>query len=162
MIIHRNIISEQAIESILSKFRTPKTNTLIRNKHSSYIDKLINYQDIYYCDTKDTDLLYILSSIVEKEDFSSIYSIHYIRYTKGYECLEHTDMSSIKTYICILNDKHVGGDLYVNGINTNAKKGDVVTFNGTIEHHKVTQIVEGTREVLVIWINPLVKKESIL
>lgn len=162
MTISRNIISHEAVEFILKRYRTTKINTLIRNKHSSYIDKLINYQEIYYCDTKDEDLLYILSNIIEEEDFNSIYSIHYIRYTEGYECLEHTDMSSIKTYICILNDNHVGGDLYVNGVNTNAKKGDVVMFNGTIEHHKVTKIVEGTREVLVVWINPLVKKESIL
>jgi predicted 2-oxoglutarate/Fe(II)-dependent dioxygenase YbiX len=77
-----------------------------------------------------------------------------IRYTEGGECKKHLDRSSNQTYIFMLSDNFTGGKLLVNDIDSNICKGDVVCFNGQREHHAVTEITRGIRDVLVVWTKP--------
>ena len=117
---------------------------------------------IHYCDINNKKLLSVLRSIIKPADFNHIYSIHWIQYESGYECLEHTDMSSYTTYILNLNNNFEGGELFVNGENTNSKCGDVVIFNGMKDKHRVSKITKGIREVLVIWISTTSRTKDLI
>lgn len=162
MEILRNVISSEMIDTIKTVYMDGISNKPVIDKHSEYIDKLIKYSKIHYCDINNKKLLSVLRSIIKPADFNHIYSIHWIQYESGYECLEHTDMSSYTTYILNLNNNFEGGELFVNGENTNSKCGDVVIFNGMKDKHRVSKITKGIREVLVIWISTTSRTKDLI
>ena len=78
--------------------------------------------------------------------------MHYINYKIGEEAKEHVDTgSSIRTYITILNNNFKGGEFYLDNIHIPLKLGEMIEFDADLLH-KVTPILSGNREVLVIWI----------
>lgn len=162
MEILRKVVDIDSINTIKSVFKNGVSNKPIVDKHSEYINKLIKYSNIYYCDITNQKLLTVLKQFIAPTDFDHIYSIHWIKYESGYECLEHIDMESYTTYILNLNDEFEGGELFVNGINTESKQGDIVIFNGMKDKHRVSKVTKGIREVLVIWISPTSKLKKLI
>ena len=152
MKIIKNVITQTDIDTILLHYTNTGTNLYIEKNHGYDINKLINYSSIFYCDIHNVHLRNILDKIIEVDH--TIYSIHMIRYTEGGECKKHLDRSSNQTYIFMLSDNFTGGKLLVNDIDSNICKGDVVCFNGQREHHAVTEITRGIRDVLVVWTKP--------
>ena len=162
MEILRKVVDIDSINTIKSVVKGGNSNKTIVDKHSEYIDKLIKYSNIHYCDITNEKLLNTLKPFINPNDFKHIYSIHWIKYESEYECLEHIDMESYTTYILNLNDGFEGGELFVNGINTQSKQGDIVIFNGMKDKHRVSKITKGIREVLVVWISPTSKLKGLI
>ena len=149
MKVFRKKLTISDIEIIRSNYREGISDEYVNKNHSYQIDKIIDYSDIFYCDKSNKFLLPIVNSfILPSED---IYSIHWIEYAEGCSSDKHLDRSSLNTYIVLLTDEFSGGDLLVDGINTQMTLGDIVSFNGSKEYHEVLEVTKGVREVLVVW-----------
>lgn len=160
MKVLKGTINQDDIETILLSYKDGIYDSYMKKYHGTQIDKLINYSNIYYCDIDNIHLRNIIDKIIHPSE--SVYSIHLLRYTIGDSCKKHIDRSSFNTYIFILTDGFTGGRLLVDDVDTNALKGDVVVFNGNIEHHEVTEITNGVRDVLVVWTGESRKETTII
>jgi hypothetical protein len=149
MIVLKNILNQNEIDIIRENVKYTSSDMFITKYHSNDIKKLINYSDIHYGDKDSLILKPILSKIINQSE--KIYSVHWIKYCKGDKTLRHLDRASFKTYIFLLTSDFIGGELLVDGIDTNLKKGDVAIFKGNKQYHEVNEIVYGEREVLVVW-----------
>ena len=79
-------------------------------------------------------------------------ALHKLKYYAGSKNKPHTDLADY-TIVIILNSDCIGGQLILNDIpqlDFN-QTGDYIMYNGGKERHSVTEITEGTREVLVAW-----------
>jgi len=160
MKIYRNVISSTQIDLIKKSISKDNTNKYIKDNHGYDIDNLINYSNIIYCDINNKILNGICSGIID--DKEKIYSIHWIEYKVGSMTHSHLDRLSHNTYIILLSDNFTGGKLLVDNVDVGLNLGDVVSFVGNREHHQVTEITSGIREVLVIWTHPIGFKKPVL
>ena len=149
MRVYRQIVNDTGILDILNHYRDGVEDIYMTTSHKKQIDKLIQYSNIFYCDLNNKFLQDIANNIIDENE--NIYSIHFVTYTVGDSCEKHIDRASYGTYIIILTDNYEGGELLIDDVDCKAKRGDVVYFNGNIEHHQVTKITKGTRNVLVLW-----------
>lgn len=108
----------------------------------------------FICDLNNKELLDIIKKYVEFDEKSEYFSsLHYINYEIGQEVKEHYDLPySMRTYVILLNDKYEGGEFYVEDEYIPQSIADMVEYGGATKH-RVEKIKEGSREVLVIWIN---------
>lgn len=149
MKINRNALSLIEIDIIKDSYRLGTSDEYVDKNHSYQIDKIIDYSDIFYCDKTNPFLLPIVEKFILPSE--KIYSIHWIEYSTGCSSDRHLDRSSLNTYIVLLTDEFEGGDLLVDGVSTDMRMGDIVSFNGSKEQHEVLTVTQGVREVLVVW-----------
>lgn len=160
MRVLRNAITQDEINTILLHYKDSGSNSHIDLNHGYDIDKLIDYSSIFYCNIDNPYIRNIVDKVIGVND--TIYSIHMIRYTQGNKCERHLDRSSNQTYIFMLSEEFSGGDLLIDGVNSNITKGDVVCFNGQKEQHEVTEITDGIRDVLVVWTEYSIKEKQLI
>jgi hypothetical protein len=149
MKIFRKALSLIDVDIIKDSYRIGLSDEYVNKNHSYQIDKIIDYSDIFYCDKTNPFILPIVNKFIQPSE--KIYSIHWIEYKEGCSSDKHLDRSSLNTYIILLTDNFTGGDLLVDSVNTNMGMGDIVSFNGSKEHHEVLKVTQGVREVLVVW-----------
>jgi hypothetical protein len=80
-------------------------------------------------------------------------TIHQGRYEQGSKNVEHIDHATWTMVIMLDANLIKGGEFYLNGevVPDFRAKGDYITYNGSVERHRVELIEEGFREVLVVW-----------
>ena len=122
-----------------------------RYNKNDYNIKLVK-SETFFCDLRNKQLVDIVKKYINiNETTEYIADIHYINYKIGEEAKEHFDTgSSIRTFIILLNDNFEGGEFYLNDIYIPLKLGEVLEFDADLLH-KVTPIISGNREVLVVW-----------
>jgi hypothetical protein len=130
---------------------------VFRSSSSGYNRDLVS-SETFFCDLNNEELVNIVKKyIIVDEDTEYISSIHYINYKEGEEAKEHTDtVSSIRTYIILLNDEFEGGEFYLEDKHIPFRLGEMVRFDGTTPH-SVKAVKSGNREVLAVWINRIPK-----
>jgi len=87
------------------------------------------------------------------EDIQNVYSIHKLIYGIGGHAKKHKDrFTTHKTVSIILSDNFKGGEMYINEQLVEMNElGNYIVFDGGRDLHEVKEIIEGEREVLVIW-----------
>jgi hypothetical protein len=130
---------------------------IFRSDSKGYNTELVK-SETFFCDLRNDELVGIVKKYVQiNEDTEYLSSIHYIHYREGEEAKEHTDtISSIRTYIIMLNDDFEGGEFYLDTTHIPFGLGEMIKFDGTTPH-SVKAVKSGNREVLAVWINRIPK-----
>ena len=133
--------------------RDIETNPYNRRINKKKYRTTLVKSETFFCDTRNKELVNIVKKYINiNETTEYIANMHYINYKIGEEAKEHVDTgSSIRTYITILNNNFKGGEFYLDNIHIPLKLGEMIEFDADLLH-KVTPILSGNREVLVIWI----------
>jgi hypothetical protein len=87
------------------------------------------------------------------EPLNNLYTIHRLMYGVGGKCDKHKDrFTTHKTVSIILSNDFEGGDMYINDekVEMNSE-GDYISFNGGKDFHEVKEIINGKRDVLIVW-----------
>lgn len=88
---------------------------------------------------------------ITKWESEYLTSIHTIKYKRGDKVKEHLDYSDL-TCVIMLENNSEGGDFLFNKEKIQFKEmGEYLLYNGGETLHEVTEIISGTRDVLVIW-----------
>ena len=130
---------------------------IFRSDNKGYNTDLVS-SETFFCDLRNEELVKIVKKYIQiNEDTEYLSSIHYIHYREGEEAKEHTDiLSSIRTYVMMLNDNFKGGEFYLEKEHIPFGLGEMIKFDGNTKH-SVRPVTEGNREVLAIWINRIPK-----
>jgi hypothetical protein len=133
--------------------RDIETNPYNRRINKKKYRTTLVKSETFFCDIRNKELVNIVKKYINiNETTEYIANMHYINYKIGEEAKEHVDTgSSIRTYITILNNNFKGGEFYLDNIHIPLKLGEMIEFDADLLH-KVTPILSGNREVLVIWI----------
>lgn len=111
----------------------------VKGKH-----KVINYT------LKDIKLNKYLTELTG-EPSEDLITIHKATYFKGPGNKEHVDFSDC-TLVIMLDHNCIGGDFIFNkNLIEFRNTGQYLIYNGGKELHSVTEITQGSREVLVVW-----------
>ena len=83
---------------------------------------------------------------------NEIISIHSNQYQEGSKALAHKDSNSSRTYLILLSNAEMGGDLILDDeLVCFDEVGQVIDYDGGKVDHGVTEIKKGYRETLVVW-----------
>ena len=160
MVSYDNFLTEDECDYIINY--TKKSDSILnvtpnRNLEFYHIN---DYSDFKFLEEKLNKI-----NIINKP----VFNIN--KYTKGYFFLPHIDKGGkndpneerIKTIIINLSDtnNYSGGDLYVDGNIVSNKKGMAILFDSSIIH-EVTEITEGFRYSIAMWLKKNNIKESLL
>lgn len=106
----------------------------------------------FFCDLNNTELMDVVRKNIPVTNKEYITNVHYINYGIGERALEHTDTgASIKTFLILLNNEFQGGEFYLRGKYVPFKVGEIIEFDASLLH-EVKPVIDGNREVLVIWL----------
>ena len=64
MKVLRKVLTDTAINEIKNVYQNEGTNSLIANKHGSYIDKRIKYSEIFYCSLDNQPLINTIKNFI--------------------------------------------------------------------------------------------------
>jgi len=146
---------------------TENSGDSIYNKFDKRIDKKTYRTDLvnahtFFCDLNNKDLVDIISKYITLNKNEYISNIHYINYERGQSALPHVDTgSSIRTYIFMLSNNYTGGQFFLNNLHIPLQIGDMIEFNANLVH-SVSEVENGNREVLVIWVKHSNKNKTSL
>lgn len=88
-------------------------------------------------------------------------SVHHNIYQPGAKVLNHKDSNSNRTFVFLLQSPAKGGIMELDGNQIDfSNEGDYIEYNGGSTEHGVTEVTEGIREVLVVWVNKI--KSSVI
>lgn len=119
--------------------------------HFNRFTEASNETNIDFYSVNNESLNTALAAALEIDRYDPI-TIHRVNYNIGGQALEHKDENSLHTYVIMLEDDFEGGDFYLRGELTNFKKrGQVAYYMGMDAPHRVTEILKGSRKVLVVW-----------
>ena len=137
----------------------PYNKRIDKNDYSKELVK----SKTFFCDISNKELVNIVKKYINiNETTEYIANIHYINYKIGEEAKQHVDTgASIRTYIMLLNDNFEGGEFYLNNIHIPLKLGGMIEFDANLLH-RVSPVISGNREVLVVWVLPSQKNKKTL
>lgn len=99
-----------------------------------------------------------------EEPIDNLYIMHRLIYGENGYCKKHKDrFTTHKTISILLSSNFIGGEMYINDKNVSLiNEGDYVVFNGGNESHEVKKVINGERDVLIIWFSKKKAKFSII
>mgnify|MGYP000536484931 FL=1 len=99
-----------------------------------------------------------------EEPIDNLYIMHRLIYGENGYAKKHKDrFTTHKTVSILLSSDFTGGEMYINDKKVSLKnEGDYVVFNGGNESHEVKKIINGERDVLIIWFSKKKAKFSII
>lgn len=145
-------------ESDLSYIKSAHSNMYNTIHNNPYDGQVLFTEKCYFYTLKNIILNEFLCKKFE-EPIENLYTIHRLIYGVGGKCKSHKDrFTTHKTVSILLSDNFVGGKMFVNNKIVDLNKcGDYVIFDGGNDFHKVDEVTNGLRDVLVIWFS---KKQS--
>ena len=99
-----------------------------------------------------------------EEPIDNLYIMHRLIYGENGYCKKHKDrFTTHKTVSILLSSDFTGGEMYINDKDVSLiNEGDYVVFNGGNESHEVKKIINGERDVLIIWFSKKKAKFNII
>ena len=89
---------------------------------------------------------------ITKGNTKDIQSIYTVEFSKGDFGEPHIDTNSRTTLSLVLEKNSIGGDLIIEGVNSNLNKpGDYIIYDGATTLHSVSKVVEGSRKSLIVF-----------
>ena len=99
-----------------------------------------------------------------EEPIDNLYIMHRLIYGENGYAKKHKDkFTTHKTVSILLSSDFTGGEMYINDENISLKnEGDYVVFNGGNESHEIKKIINGERDVFIIWFSKKKAKFNII
>ena len=99
-----------------------------------------------------------------EEPIDNLYIIHRLIYGENGYAKKHKDrFTTHKTVSILLSSDFTGGEMYINDKDLSlTNEGDYIVFNGGNESHEVKKIINGERDVLIIWFSKKKAEFSII
>ena len=89
---------------------------------------------------------------ITKGNTKDIQSIYTVEFSKGDFGEPHIDTNSRTTLSLVLEKNSIGGDLIIEGVNSNLNKpGDYIIYDGATTFHSVSKVVKGSRKSLIVF-----------
>ena len=159
MEIHHGVLSDQICKLIVDY----RNNWFRKVPHSPYLFKQ-GTSEYFKVKLKENvhpkELFEYVNNIIPTGYLLN--GIHLLHYKKGGGCKKHLDVGSNLTIITALNDDFKGGELIVDNIQQNMRKGTACIFNGAKYQHSVNPVIEGERFSFNIWCSQITVNKSIL
>jgi hypothetical protein len=99
-----------------------------------------------------------------EEPIDNLYIMHRLIYGENGYAKKHKDrFTTHKTVSILLSSDFTGGEMYINDKDVSlTNEGDYIVFSGGNESHEVKKIINGERDVLIIWFSKKKAEFSII